>query len=172
VTTEPFLAFFEPQKLSNQPFFPYIYLNLKTSEMETLLLREPGIRPIPEVLLNALGDSYATFESLLETLSGPEFGFMPHWSFYKDDKAWLCKIGYGKKTIAWLSVWDGFFKIAFYFNEKTAPGVFKLNLSASLKEAFRQKKTTGRLIPLEFKIRDKFQLPELLEVARYKKNLK
>lgn len=140
--------------------------------METLLLREPGIRPTPEVLLNALGDSFTAYETLMETLAGPEFGLVPHWSYYKDGKAWLCKIVYGKKTVAWLSIWDGFFKTAFYFNEKTAPGVFELNLSASLKEAFRQKKTTGRLVPLEFKIRDKLQLPELLIVARYKKSLK
>ncbi|MEE4177406.1 MAG: DUF3788 family protein [Bacteroides sp.] len=140
--------------------------------METLLLREPGVRPTAEVLLNALGDSYPTYENLMETLAGPEFGLVPHWSYYKDGKAWLCKIVFGKKTVCWLSVWDGFFKTAFYFNEKTAPGVFELNLSASLKETFRQTKPSGRMIPLVFNIQDKLQLPELLEVARYKKSLK
>lgn len=140
--------------------------------METLLLREPGIRPIPEVLLNALGDSYPAYESLMETLSGPEFGLNPQWSYYKDGKAWLCKIVYGKKTVCWLSAWDGFFKTVFYFTEKTSEGLLRLNLSESLKESFRKAKPWGRMIPLEFSIRDKLQLPELLEVARYKKSLK
>ena len=65
--------------------------------METQLLREQDVFPEKEVLKNALGDSYLIFEELMERITAPEYGLVANWNFYKDGKAWICKITFRKK---------------------------------------------------------------------------
>jgi hypothetical protein len=140
--------------------------------METQLLRDRDIFPSKEVLENAIGDSYPVFEELMETIEGAGFGLAPEWNYYKDGKAWLCKVLYKKKTIFWLSVWDKFFKTSFFFTEKTRSGVVELDIEESIKEGFSHSKPIGKLIPLVISIDRKEQLKDLLRVIEYKKSLK
>ena len=86
--------------------------------MEKRLLSEQEIIPTEEVLKDVLGNGYRAFEELINAITTPELGLIPEWNYYKDGKSWLCKVCYKKKTIFWLSVWDKFFKICFYFTEK------------------------------------------------------
>ena len=51
--------------------------------METQLLRESEIYPSGEVLKNAMGNSYAVFEKLTETVTGEEYGLNIVWNYYK-----------------------------------------------------------------------------------------
>lgn len=81
--------------------------------METQLLRDQHIFPSTEVLKNALKESYGVYEELIQTITNTQYGLTIEWNYYKDGKAWLCKVQYKKKTIFWLSVWDQFFKKEF-----------------------------------------------------------
>lgn len=85
--------------------------------METILLRDKEQYPAGEILMNALSDSYASFSELMAMIAGTEYRLAPEWNYYNDGKAWLCKVVYKKKTVFWLSVWDGYFQAAFYFTE-------------------------------------------------------
>ncbi len=140
--------------------------------METQLLREHDIPPTKVVLTQALGDSFPVFEALMKTISDSPYGLVPEWNYYKDGKAWLCKVGYKKKTIFWLSVWAGFFKTAFYFTEKNCSGVLELEIQEKIKEDFSLKKTIGKLIPLVMNIDRTEQLEDLIKIIEYKKSLK
>lgn len=80
--------------------------------------------------------------------------------------------GYKKKTIFWLSVWDKYFKIAFYFIEKNSPGIAKLNIDKSILEDFSHAKPAGKLLPLVITFRKKSQIPDVLKIVEYKKSLK
>jgi hypothetical protein len=84
--------------------------------METMVLKQPSISPTKKVLENALGKSYAAYEELVNTITGD--GLTSQWKYYNDGKAWLCKVQYKNKTVFWLSVWDRYFKMGFYFTEK------------------------------------------------------
>ncbi|MGE4569140.1 MAG: DUF3788 family protein [Bacteroidales bacterium] len=94
------------------------------------------------------------------------------WRYYNDGKAWLCKIVHKKKTVSWLSVWEGHLKIGFYFTEKKLLGVLALPIDPSLKEALENAPRIGKLIPLTLHIRNAFDLQPYKIVAAYKKNLK
>lgn len=72
----------------------------------------------------------------------------------------------------WLSVWDGFFKISFFFTEKHLEGIAALDIAENIKEDFCNAKPFGRMIPMVFEINNKKQFPDLLTVAAFKKNLK
>ena len=140
--------------------------------METQLLRDGDILPTSEVLQGALGDSFEVFDTLMNAITGDELQLVPEWNFYKDGKSWLCKISYKKKTIFWLSVWDKFFKIAFYFTEKHLNGISELDISEKIKEDFALAKPIGRLLPLLINVSKKEQLEDVLKITEFKKKQK
>ncbi|HBL77321.1 MAG: hypothetical protein A2W90_21880 [Bacteroidetes bacterium GWF2_42_66] len=140
--------------------------------MEGPLLKEQSVFPSEEILGNVLGDSFPVFTELMESVTKSACGLTSQWNYYNDGKAWLCKMQYKKKTVFWLSVWDGFFKTAFYFTEKTGAGLMELDIKESLKQSFNSAKSFGKLIPLVFTMRTKDQLEDLLKVIEYKKSLK
>lgn len=140
--------------------------------MENIQLRNPDIRPTNEVLSNILGISFSVYTELMDIITNQPYCFIPEWNYYNDGKAWLCKVCYKKKTIFWLSVWDQYFKIAFYFTEKTKTGLFDLNIEPIIKESFKHEKSIGKLLPLVILMKQKDQLADLLTIANYKKSLK
>lgn len=142
--------------------------------METhMLLRDPELFPSDMILKDALGNPvYSVLESFIETITGIEYGLTIEWRFYNDGKAWLGKVVHKKKTILWLSVWEGFFKAGFYFTEKHLESVAALGISETLKDEFAKAKHIGRLIPMTFEVNEKEQLKDLLTVVRFKKSLK
>jgi hypothetical protein len=140
--------------------------------MEIMQLRDPKIFPDNVVLENALAESYLVYTEMIETITGNNYGLAAQWNYYKDGKAWLCKMCYKNKTIFWLSVWDKFFKTSFYFTEKNGAGIADIDIDEGLKKSFYNKKPVGKLIPLTINISTKIQLKDLLKLIEYKKNLK
>jgi hypothetical protein len=140
--------------------------------METLLLRDQNVPPEKEVLADALGKSYKVFKELMEIITDTKYGLDPQWNFYKDGKAWFCKVCFKKKTIFWLSVWENFFKTAFYFTEKSGSGIKELDIDENIKEDFAHRKHIGKLIPLVINMDRKEQIKDLIRIIEYKKSLK
>jgi hypothetical protein len=140
--------------------------------MERPLLNDKDTPVSDELLKKALGKSYPAYSKMLEIITGDEFGLVPVWRYYNDGKAWLCKVVYKKKTVFWLSVWDSYFKTAFYFVERHLGGVYDLVIDESIKEELRKAKTFGTLHPVVLLIRKPEQLKDLLALARYKISLK
>ena len=142
--------------------------------METqMLLRDPEIYPSDEVLNDVLGKTACdTLASFLGTVTGEDYVLSMEWRYYNDGKAWLGKVVHKKKTILWLSVWDGLFKATFFFMERHLEAIAALEISETIKENFAGAKSIGKLIPMTFEITDEEQLKDLLTVVRFKKSLK
>lgn len=137
-----------------------------------MLLRNAEIYPSEDVLKDALGEVYGVLESFFKTITDNEYGLTIEWRYYNDGKAWLGKVQHKKKTILWLSVWEGFFKVSFYFTEKHLETIVALDIAESIKEDFCKAKPVGRLIPMIIDIKTDNQLKDLLTVVRFKKSLK
>lgn len=140
--------------------------------METMLLRDKQIFPEDKVLIAALGDSYPAYAGLMKSVTGDEYGLLPQWNYYNDGKAWLCKSVFKKKTVFWLSVWEEYFKVSFYFTEKHCIGIEGLNIDPEIKQSFKSANHIGKLIPLSISVRSSAQLPDLFRIIEYKKSLK
>lgn len=138
-----------------------------------MLMRDPDIFPSDKVLKDALGATvYSAFDSFLGTITGDGYGLTAEWRYYNDGKAWLCKVMHKKKTVMWLSVWEGFFKASFFFTEKNLEGAAGLDISDAIKQQFALAKPVGRLISMIIEINNNGQLGDLLTVVRYKMSLK
>ena len=139
--------------------------------MERPLLNDPGIEPSADIIEAALASSYNAYAEFITIVSGEKYGIEPHWNYYKDGKAWLCKAVFKKKTIFWLSVWDGFFKITFYFTEKNCSAVYDLDIDRQMAEEFKNNAFTGKLKPFTVIVRNPGQLQDILKIADLKKRI-
>jgi hypothetical protein len=140
--------------------------------MGTKPLGDSSVFPTNDVLEKVLGKIYPVYENLMEAIAVPEIGLVHEWRFYKDGNSWLCKVSFKKKTVFWLSVWDKYFQIGFYFTEKTRAGIMELPIDDNLKSKFGKTKTLGKLVPLPIQVTRKKQIKDVIELVKYKKSLK
>lgn len=138
--------------------------------MSIQLLRASDVFPSDTVLEEALGgDVHAVLRSLLETIENEDYAVSVEWRFYNDGKAWLGKATHKKKTVFWLSVWEGYFKMSFLFTEKHRESIAELKIDKNSKKEFARTQATGRLIPLIMSIHTKEQIPDVLTLIQFKK---
>ena len=134
------------------------------------LLRTSDVYPSNDVLAAALGSSYDAYTAFIQKL--PQFSIELQWRYYNDGKSWLGKCIHKKKTVFWLSVWDGFFKITLFFTEKTCGGVHELPIDDKIKAQFKAEKPVGKLIPLLLSVNSASALNDAYALIEYKKSLK
>lgn len=137
--------------------------------MEKQLLTNLDIFPSKDVLQDALGNVYEIYEELENLLTQNEFALTYIWHYYKDSKAWLCKVAYKKKTIFWLSIWEGFFKLSFFFLPRHLEGIKALKMD---KSNFETKDEWGKMIPFFFNVNSKQPFNDLYKLIQYKKGAK
>ena len=90
------------------------------------------------------------------------------WRYYKDGKAWLCKVQKKKKTIVWMSVWKGFIQAAIYFPLRLHDEILDLDINDDLKTKISETKNVGKSIPCIFEIHDKSLLYDFEKVMLFK----
>jgi hypothetical protein len=141
-----------------------------TQPMETLLLRDEAIPPTEDVLDAALGSAYPSFETFIAGITEEPLMLSHEWRYYQDGKAWLCKITCKKRTICWLSVWDGFFKVTSYFPQRYLP---EIETVCPDKEAgIYMSKPVGKSLPVTADISYQKQVYGFMKVLELKKRLK
>ncbi len=138
--------------------------------MEKLLLKEQDIYPNNNVLQTLLGDVFNAYQELEALLIS--YDLILNWNYYKDGKAYLCKVTNKKKTVFWLSIWETYIKIGFYFNEKTSLGIYNLDIDKSIITNYDNTKHVGKFRQLIFEIRDNSQFDDLTKIITYKISLK
>jgi hypothetical protein len=129
-------------------------------------LHDETIYPDEQVLKGILGDSYSVYCELLKLFDENTMEYT--WRYYRDGKAWLCKVQKKKRTIIWMSAWKGYMQASIYIPEKYIAEIDKLPISEAQKEKFRQTKHTGTSKACIFEIRSSAILADLEEVMRFK----
>ncbi|MDV0446571.1 hypothetical protein MsAg5_04160 [Methanosarcinaceae archaeon Ag5] len=139
--------------------------------MDKPILKDPDVYPDGAVLINVLGNDYSAYEKFMESVTGPDFNIVPEWRYYNDGHMWLCKGVHKKKTVFWLSVWDGCFKTTFYFAERLSGGAKTLVAGNRGFEEFGEIIPAGKSTGLIVRVSDE-SLGTVLEIAAYKMSLK
>ena len=119
-------------------------------QINTIELRDPNKYPDEASLQSILGDSYAAYKALLELYD--TMGMVYGWKYYKDGKAWLCKVQKKKKTVVWMSAWRGHMKATIYIHEKHIEGLSKVEIGSEEKEGMFSLKKVGSSVPCMFEI--------------------
>lgn len=121
--------------------------------METiniLELTDENIYPDENILKDVLGESYGSYQKLLALYD--KHGLTTEWRYYKDGKAWLCKVQRKKKTIVWMSAWKKFMQATIYFPVRLIDQVYELNIRGEIIENIKSTKNVGKSKPCIFKI--------------------
>ena len=146
------------------------------------LLRDPNILPTGEVIAKALGEANNVYLKFVSELARRDIQI--EWRYYNDGKAWLAKGlyrwtgvrgGENEKTIFWVSIWDGFFKVTIYIPEKSRADVFKLPLDDKVKLMIGDSNQMGnrlKFFPLAFDLSSDEMLEAVYTLADFRKSLK
>lgn len=126
------------------------------------LLRDANITPTEDLIAECPGSSSIAYKAFLEGLQDQHITLM-ECRYYNDGKAWLSKWEYKwttsrrtdkVKSIFWISIWEGFFKISFHFSEKYKDKLLALAISDRTKKKINDIVPTGakmKYLPLIFR---------------------
>ena len=73
--------------------------------MEIPKLKDQTIFPSEEVLKDVMGNSYPAFEALTKEVTSEQLALTMEWRYYKDGKAWLCKVQFKKNNYGRTDIW-------------------------------------------------------------------
>ena len=139
-------------------------------QINAIELADEEVYPDDSVLKAVLRRAYPAYCALMELFAAN--GLDHEWRYYRDGKAWLCKVQYKKKTVAWMSAWRGFMKATVYFPERSAAALDGLDIAEELKVSMRNARSVGASRPCVFEIRSKKALRDLAIVMKRKMALK
>lgn len=134
--------------------------------INTIELADANQYPDEQVLKPILGSSYHCYQKALDFYS--EAGLTYEWRYYRDGKAWLCKVQFKKRTIVWMSAWKGYMQATVYIPEKHFEAFHKLDLTDTTREKIGSTKKVGKSLPCIFELREESILPDFEKVVDLK----
>lgn len=147
---------------------------------EKQLLKDPNIQPTEELIAQGLGKASTVFVKFIEDLN--QYGItLMDWRYYNDGKAWLSKGEYKwttargtnkVKPIFWLSIWEGFFKVSFFFGYEVKEELLNLPISQDTKSLVKNAKSKGntaRFLPIIIDVTNEMQLNDIYVISEFRK---
>lgn len=138
-------------------------------QINNMELKDPEEYPDSIVLKRILGDSYEVYEAFQKLYRGMDMEY--EWRYYKDGKAWLCKVQKKKKTIVWMSAWKEYMQATIYIPDKYAGELNGLELKKDVKARIFAVKKVGKSVPCMFELRTMDVLEEIKKVMLLKMSL-
>jgi len=147
---------------------------------EKKLLTDADIVPTDEIIAEGLGKASDSYTKFVKGLKDYDISLM-EWRYYNDGKAWLSKGEYKwttargankVKPLFWLSIWEGFFRVAFFFSTEIKEELLALPISKKGKEIVTEAKPmgkTGSYLPVVFDVSEEKQLNDIYQLAKFRK---
>jgi hypothetical protein len=139
-------------------------------QVNAIELKDENVYPDENVLKTVLGKSYSVYTDLLALYDKNEMTY--DWRYYKDGKAWLCKVQKKNRTIVWMSAWKGYMKATIYFPEKYINDLQNLDIPTKRKQVIMETTNVGKSKPCMFEIKNKDIIKEFKVVMLYKLSTK
>lgn len=148
--------------------------------MAEQLLRNADIEPTAGIIADGLGASNTIYLEFIEKLKEYDVSLMD-WRYYNDGKAWLSKGEYKwttkrgankVKPLFWLSIWEGFFKVSFFFSAIIQDELLHLPISEEAKCIIKNANPMGktmRYLPIIFDVYNNNQLNDLFVLMTFRK---
>lgn len=114
-------------------------------------LRDGSVYPDEQLLKSVLGRAYNAYCALLNLFN--DHNLKHEWRYYKDGKAWLCKVQKKERTIVWMSAWKGYMQATIYFPDKYIDKVYCLDINEEIIMRIKKTKNIGKSKPCIFEIR-------------------
>ena len=133
---------------------------------------DKNVAPTEEAILEALGRAAPTWRALFDQLRATHPELSESWNYYADGKRWLLKVTRGSKTMFWLSVVKGAFRIGFYFPERLTTALLASELSDERKLELRRGAPSGKLRSVSIELGPRRGIRDVMTLIGLKKALK
>lgn len=140
--------------------------------METKLLYDKNQYPTDEVIFSHIGRCKSLWLSLFEMIKTDYPQISTEWRYYNDGKSWLMKVTAKSKTVFWLSIVKGSFRITFYFGDKAEEKILSSKISVELKNQFKDGKRFGKIRGVTILFKNKKDVDYARELINIKLSLK
>lgn len=146
------------------------------------MLRQSTIDPAFDVIEKALKEANNAYMKFIEKLEAHELQL--EWNYNKVYKSWMAKGlyrwigvrgGRKKRTIFWLSIWEGFFKVSIYMPEKAKEEVYSLSLNDKTKKIIQNSKLVGnkyKFFAIVFDLFSEEMYEEVFKILELRKRIK
>jgi hypothetical protein len=109
--------------------------------METIVLTDRLTTPTDELIFSIIGDKRIFWQRIINYLHDNHTDISEVWRFYDDGKCWLFRTLKKKKTIFWIGILDGTFRVTFYLADKAVPLIAQSNLPENIKTEYMNAKS-------------------------------
>ncbi len=133
---------------------------------------DPKSPPTEKSIQAALGRAAGTWRALFEKIHAEHPDLTESWNYYHDGKSWLLKVVQKKKTMFWLIVEKGSFRLTFYFAHRLTDQLLAGDLSAERKTAIKESAATGKLAGVSIKFGPRSGIGDVMALIDLKKTLK
>jgi len=140
--------------------------------MEKPLLSDKDQFPSEEIIFLHLGRAKKWWKSIFSYIQSEYPDFSTEWRYYNDGKSWLMKVTRKSKTIFWLSIVSGGFKITFYFGDKAEPAILESSLSTDLKNGFQNGRRFGKIRAITQEVKGETEISEIKILIALKMSIK
>ncbi len=146
------------------------YTACMDTEKAIQLLRDEKVFPSEDVLVGAAGTYYGVYREYVDLLL--DRGISVDWRYYRDGRAWLGKAVKGTRTVCWISLWEGFFRVSFYIAMRLRGEFGKLAINEELLDRAMRQPPVGKLLPIVVEVTGRQQAADLMEIVAFKLNFK
>ena len=126
--------------------------------MDARCLTDPDTFPDNDVLQQYLGGAKVIWDAFLDLVASKHPLLSIEWKYYRDGKSWLGKLSQKKKTVCWISVYQEFFKVTFYFTDKANDIIMESSLTNTLKTQWSENAKIGKIIPITVRVKKRADL--------------
>ena len=98
--------------------------------------------PTDAIVQSHLGKAMPLWLEVFDHIHTQHADLSAEWRYYNDGKSWLLKVSKKSKTVCWVSIADGAFRMTFYFADKAKEAISGSSIAAELKEAVQSRETT------------------------------
>jgi hypothetical protein len=128
--------------------------------VEPSVLTDKTLFPSEDLIFSHIGRQRAQWEALFRFIHAEHPDFVAAWRYYNDGKSWLMNVSRKKKTVFWLSVIRGTFRITGYFTDKAADAIRASALSDERKQQFMSGPRYGKLGAITITFRKKLDVED------------
>jgi hypothetical protein len=140
--------------------------------MEPVVLTDPFIIPNEVLVFSIIGDKSILWQGIISYLHDNHSDISEVWRFYNDGKCWLFRTLKKKKTIFWIGVIDGTFRITFWLGDKASPLIAQSDLPGKIKDDFENAKSYKIGRALSIKMEDKTDMDSVIKLIGIKLKIK
>jgi hypothetical protein len=128
--------------------------------------------PTEEIIYSYISKTKPLWNSVFNFIHTNHPDISEEWRYYNDGKSWLLKVTRKSKTIFWLSIIKGSFRMTFYFTDKANEAISGSSISNKLKEQFINAKRFGKIRGITIVFKNKKDIEDAKELIAFKLSIK